>query len=192
MYIESTKTKLRSVGYGLIGVCFIYFSLEPLFARLHPTLLYGSNGTNNILPYFLMFLYTLILTGAALINYHENSKLSLGFMVFTLLLGLPFPIQGLYSLSHPRTEYIPVLYDMFAIAILLSVIFSLIYERKAYKLIALMLFFEWFFFNYIVALSGQYFFLSLSSLLTHMVSFLIVIYCILEIIFEKSFKKIAF
>lgn len=190
MYIESTKTKLRSFGYGIIGICFIYFSLEPLFAHLQPALVYGSNGTNKILPYFSMFLYLMILTGAALINYHENSRLSHGVMLFTLLLGLPFPIHGLYSLTHPWVEYKFILHDMFAIAILFSLTFSLIYEKKIYKLIALIMFVEWFFLDYLVAMSGQYVFLGLSGLLTHMVSFLIVIYCVLEIILEKAFYRV--
>lgn len=188
MYIESTKTKLRSFGYG---ISFVYFSLEPLFAHLQPTLLYGINGNSQILPYFSMFLYLMILIGAALINYHENSRLSLGIMVITLLLGLPFPLHGLYSLSHPWIAYPFILHDLFAIAILLSLAFSLIYEKKIYKLIALMMFVEWFFLDYLVAMSGQYIFLGLSSLLTHMVSFLIVIYCVLEIILEKAFKRFA-
>ncbi len=191
MYTESNKTKLRSIGYGIISICFIYFSLEPLFENLQSGLLYNSSGPNKIIPYFLMFLYIFILIGATLINYHKNRKLPLTVMAFTLLLGLPFPIHGLYSLSHPRAEYMPVLYELFATAILLAITFSLIYEKKVYKIIALLMFFEWLFLDYWIAMSGQYIFLGLSSVLTDMVSILIVIYCVLEIILEKTFSEIA-
>lgn len=191
MYIEPIKSKFRIIGYSLIALSFTYFSLEPVFNQLMLGLLYDNAVFNQILPYLYSIFYLSLLAGAGLINYKYNDKVSMTIVAATIALGLPYPIQNIYNLNHSYGQSTYVFYDLFAIAILLSMTFSLVYERKIYKFVGLILLIEWFFFDYWIASSGQYIFLGLSGLLTDMVAVLMVIYCILEIILEKTFTKVA-
>lgn len=189
MYIESIKSRI--IGYSLIGLSFIYFSLEPVFSQLMPWLIYNNVASNRILPYFYAISCLVLLSGASIINYVINNKRSLVIVITTLTLGLPYPIQSMYSIRHPHIQPIYLFYDLFAVAILLALTYSLISERKLYKFIGIILLAEWFFFDYWIAKSGHYIFLGLSGVLTDMVAVLMVIYCILEIILEKTFTKVA-
>lgn len=186
MYIEPIKSKIRILGYALIGLSFIYFSLEPVFSQYMPGLLYDNAASNKVLPYCYFIFCLVLLAGSSLVNLKPNSKRSVAVVLATFLLGLPYPLQNMYNLSHPYNQPIYIFYDLFAMAILLALTYSLIHEKKAYKFIGILLLIEWFFFDYWIATSGQYIFLGLSGMLTDMVAVLMVIYCILEIILEKT------
>lgn len=191
MYLESIKSKFKIIGYTLMALSFIYFSLASVFGHLMPELIYNNLTANRILPYFHFVFCLVLLLGASLINAITAEKRSLIVALSTLLLGLPYPIQGVYILIHSYRQPNFLFYDLFAVVILSALTYSLIQERKLYKFVGIILLVEWFFFDYWIALSGQYTLLGLSGMLTDMVSVLMVIYCILEIIMEKTFSKLA-
>ena len=186
MYIESKSSKLRVVGYALIALSFLYFSLVPIFNQYVSELLSNPVTFNGILSYATYFAYLVLLTGALLINLNVLNHRSLGFMIIVSALGLPYPLLGLFHLLYQNMESLFIFYDSFAIAILFSMANLLFRERKVYRLIGILLLLEWFYFDYWIAKSGQYLFLGLSTTLTHLISLLMIIYCILEIDLEKN------
>lgn len=186
MYIESKSSKLRIIGYTLIITSFICFLLESVSNHYLNSLIYDGSFLIKAFPYLIYVSYLLLLFGTFLINFSVRGKNFLFISLGTLILGLPYPIEGILIISHKLNHQSLYLYDLFAIAVLMSIVYSLVVERKIYRLFSLLLLFEWFFFDYLIAVSGQYIFLGFSSILTDLVLVLLIIYFILEILLEKN------
>ncbi len=190
MYRDPNASRIRSLGYLLMCLSFLYYFLEPTIRRIEYEVLGIADVQNSTFLYASILVYLALLTGATMMNYHSKNKASFVAMGITFVLGISYPIHGLYSITHPNIIFNATLYNTYAVAVLFAIAFSMFHEKKAYRILPLLMFVVWFFFMNYIVMSRLYFFISVATLLTYMVSLLMTFYYALEFILERSSQKI--